>query len=160
MTRMLFAIAGALALAACGSGQDGYSPSPGSDSGEGSAAGETAQQLPFGFRLFPDARVLNSFQQGLTVTIGSDASQQEIAAFYESELERLGWSEVSQRGGEESATIMLEGRDPTRPGKVLGVGITRSGEGADQTALSFIESDVPVAPEPPPEEPLDPLAEG
>ena len=55
---------------------------------------------------------------------------------------------------------MLEGRDPTRPGKVLGVGITRSGEGADQTALSFIESDVPVAPEPPPEEPLDPLAEG
>ena len=153
MTRMLFAIAGALALVACGSAQDGYSPSPGSDSGEGSAAGETAQQLPF-------ARVLNSFQQGLTVTIGSDASQQEIAAFYESELERLGWSEVSQRGGEESATIMLEGRDPTRPGKVLGVGITRSGEGADQTALSFIESDVPVAPEPPPEEPLDPLAEG
>ena len=152
MTRMLFAIAGALALVACGSAQDGYSPSPGSDSGEGSAAGETAQQLPFGFRLFPDARVLN--------TIGSDASQQEIAAFYESELERLGWSEVSQRGGEESATIMLEGRDPTRPGKVLGVGITRSGEGADQTALSFIESDVPVAPEPPPEEPLDPLAEG
>ena len=139
MTRMLFAIAGALALVACGSAQDGYSPSPGSDSGEGSAAGETAQQLPFGFRLFPDARVLNSFQQGLTVTIGSDASQQEIAAFYES---------------------VLEGRDPTRPGKVLGVGITRSGEGADQTALSFIESDVPVAPEPPPEEPLDPLAEG
>ncbi|MBH1944048.1 hypothetical protein I5L01_07350 [Erythrobacter sp. YJ-T3-07] len=160
MTRMLFAIAGALALTACGSGQDGYSPSPGSDSGEGSAAAETAQQLPFGFRLFPDARVLNSFQQGLTVTIASDASQQEIAEFYESELERLGWSEVSQRGGEESATIMLEGRDPTRPGKVLGVGITRSGEGADQTALSFIESDVPVAPEPPPEEPLDPLAEG
>lgn len=156
MIRMALPLAAALALAACGSGQNDYSPSPGGDSD----TGEVVQQLPFGFRLFPDAEVVNSFQQGLTVTIGSDASQQEIAEFYESELERLGWSEVSQRGGEESATIMLEGRDPTRPGKVMGVGITRSGELADQIALSFIESDVPVAPELPPEEPLDPLAEG
>ena len=160
MIRMLFAIAGALALVACGSGQDGYSPSPGSDSGEGSAADKTAQQLPFGFRLLPDAELVDSFQRGLTVIIRADATPQEIATFYKSELERLGWSEVSQSGDEESATIMLKGSDPARPGKVMGVGITGSGEDADNTAISFIELDVPIAPELPAEEPLDPLAEG
>ena len=145
-TAILFLMAGT--LAACGQDAERSiateEPITAEDIRESAVAGEAAAQSKpqHGFRVYPGAKVTASILNGLTLIVETDASDRELAAFYTRELQRLGWTEISETEGETNGSIMLEGRKPSESGAFMAVGISKSTERDRVFALSFIRAEI------------------
>ncbi|PZT85271.1 MAG: hypothetical protein DI637_12505 [Citromicrobium sp.] len=135
--RSWLAVAIVMALGGCSDPSDGQDMER--EIVESLRVGEAAADStpPFGFDLYPDAKVTMALLQGMSLAIRSDASLEAIADFYEGQLTDHGWQIESRE--REDGKITLTGVMPSKPSETMKIAIGHMKGHSGEFSLTFLK---------------------
>jgi ABC-type Fe3+-hydroxamate transport system substrate-binding protein len=110
------------------------------ESNQESEIAETAsvsdwQGPPFGFELYPDSSIVISTPEGRVMQIETPASREDIASFYQGEMERIGYTVQSVETSEERTKV--RGSRDVEQDAVVQVSIAPAESGPNRYSIIF-----------------------
>ncbi len=109
------------------------------DTGTETVATSVGDSPPFGFEIYPDASIVISTPEGRVMQIETPDSREDIASFYQSEMERLGYSVASVESSEERTKV--RGSRDVEQDAVVQVSIAPAESGPNRFSIIFQSKD-------------------